>query len=42
VTADRGYGEAAVDQQLVDRGIYHLVIPARASSARPRRAVEHR
>ena len=34
VTADRGYGEAGIDRQLLDRGVGNVVIPARASPAR--------
>jgi IS5 family transposase len=35
VTADRGYGEAAVDQALHDLGVTDVVIPAKADPARP-------
>ena len=31
VTADRGYGEAAVDQQLTDRGVANVVIPRKGN-----------
>ena len=42
VTADRGYGEAAVDQQLTDRGVANVVIPRKGKPGVARRAVEHR
>ena len=42
VTADRGYGEAAVDQQLLDRGVGNVVIPRKGKPGKARRAVEHR
>jgi IS5 family transposase len=35
VTADRGYGEAGVDQQLTDRGVANVVIPRKGNPARP-------
>jgi len=41
VTADRGYGEAAVDQQLLDRGVGNVVIPRKGKPAQGRRDVEH-
>jgi IS5 family transposase len=42
VTADRGYGEAKVDQQLTDRGVRNVVIPRKGRPGAARRAVEHR
>jgi IS5 family transposase len=42
VTADRGYGEQAVDDALHDLGIRHVVIPRRGRPNKPRQAVEHR
>lgn len=41
VTADRGYGEAAVDQQLLDLGVRTVVIPRKGKPSKARRAVEH-
>jgi IS5 family transposase len=42
VTADRGYGEAGVDQQLTDRGVTNVVIPRKGKPGAARRTVEHR
>jgi len=42
VTADRGYGEAKVDQQLADLGITNVVIPRKGKPSQARRAQEHR
>ena len=42
VTADRGYGEAAVEQQLTDRSVRTVVIPRKGKPGAARRAVEHR
>jgi len=42
VTADRGYGEAKVDQQLYDLGVKTVVIPRRGTPSQARRAEEHR
>ena len=42
VTADRGYGEAKVDQQLYDLGVTTVVIPRRGKPCPARRAEEHR
>jgi IS5 family transposase len=42
VTADRGYGEAKVDQQLNDLGVKTVVIPRRGKPSPARRADEHR
>ncbi|VBA50706.1 hypothetical protein LAUMK191_02006 [Mycobacterium attenuatum] len=42
VTADRGYGEAKVDQQLTDLGVNNVVIPRKGKPSQARRAQEHR
>jgi IS5 family transposase len=42
VTADRGYGEAAVDQALHDLGVKTVVIPRKGRPGSARQAVEHR
>ena len=42
VNADRGYGEAKVDQQLNDLGVKTVVIPRRGKPSPARRAEEHR
>jgi IS5 family transposase len=42
VTADRGYGEQAVDDALTDLGVRHVVIPRRGRPNKTRQAVEHR
>jgi len=42
VTADRGYGEAKVDQQLNDLGVKTVVIPRKGKPSQTRRAEEHR
>jgi transposase, IS5 family len=42
VTADRGYGEAAVDEALHDLGVKNVVIPRKGSPGNDRRAAEHR
>jgi IS5 family transposase len=42
VTADRGYGEAKVDQQLTDLGVTNVVIPRKGKPSQARRAQEHR
>ena len=42
VTADRGYGEAAVDRDLAALGVRTIAIPRKGPTAPPRRAVEHR
>ena len=42
VTADRGYGEAKVDQQLTDLGVQTVVIPRKGKPSQTRRAEEHR
>jgi IS5 family transposase len=40
VTADRGYGEAAVDQELADLGVARVAIPRRGRAGPARRVVE--
>ena len=42
VTADRGYGEAAVDRELTDLGVKNVVIPRKGKPSQARRAEEHR
>ncbi len=42
MTADRGYGEAAVEYQLIQRGVDNVVIPRKGKPGAARRAVEHR
>jgi transposase, IS5 family len=42
VTADRGYGEAKVDDQLSDLGVKNVVIPRKGRPSQTRRAQEHR
>jgi transposase, IS5 family len=42
VTADRGYGEAKVDQQLTELGVTNVMIPRKGRPSPARRAVEHR
>src|SRR6478609_1556163 len=42
VTADRGYGEAAVDQALSNLGVRDVVIPRRGRPGAARQQVEHR
>jgi IS5 family transposase len=41
-TADRGYGEANVDNQLTDLGVKNVVIPRKGKPSAARRAEEHR
>ena len=41
MTADRGYGEAGIDQQLLDLGVRTVVIPRKGKPSKARRAVEH-
>jgi transposase, IS5 family len=41
VTADRGYGEAAVDAQLRELGVTQVCIPRKGRPGAHRRAVEH-
>jgi IS5 family transposase len=42
VTADRGYGEAAVENDLHDLGVRTVVIPRKGRPGKPRQAHEHR
>lgn len=42
VTADRGYGEKAVDDALHDLGVRHVVIPRKGKPGKARQAAEHR
>jgi len=42
VTADRGYGEAAVDQALCDLGVRTVVIPRKGRPGAARQQAEHR
>lgn len=42
VTADRGYGEAKVDQELTDLGVSTVVIPRKGKPSTARREHEHR
>jgi IS5 family transposase len=42
VTADRGYGEKVVDDQLRDLGVRAVVIPRKSRPSRARQAAEHR
>ena len=42
VTADRGYGEKAVEDDLRDLGVRHVVIPRKGKPSAGRRAAEHR
>jgi IS5 family transposase len=41
VTADRQYGEAAIDQQLADLGVQRVAIPRKGQAGRARQAHEH-
>jgi IS5 family transposase len=41
VTADRGYGEAGVDEQILNLGVGTVVIPRKGKPDQARRAVEH-
>ncbi|MGH3674285.1 MAG: ISNCY family transposase [Mycobacterium sp.] len=41
VTADRGYGEAAVDTELTNLGVRNVVIPRKGRPGAARRRVEH-
>jgi IS5 family transposase len=41
VTADRGYGEAAVDAELTDLGVRTIVIPRKGRPGAARQRVEH-
>ncbi len=42
VTADRGYGEASVDDSLHELGVRVVVIPRKGKPGKARQAVEHR
>jgi IS5 family transposase len=42
VTADRGYGEASVDDALQELGVRHVVIPRKGKPGKARQAKEHR
>jgi IS5 family transposase len=42
VTADRGYGEAAVDQAVSDLGVRNVVMPRKGRPGAARQQVEHR
>jgi IS5 family transposase len=42
VTADRGYGEKRVEDELHDLGVRHVVIPRKGKPSAARRAEEHR
>ena len=42
VTADRGYGEATVDQELTELGVTTVVIPRKGKPSTARREHEHR
>ena len=42
MTADRGYGEAAVQDALHDLGVRTVVIPRKGSPGKARQQVEHR
>ncbi len=42
VTADRGYGEKAVEDDLADLGVRNVVIPRKGKPSAARRAAEHR
>ncbi len=42
VTADRGYGEAALDDALHDLGVTNVVIPRKGRPSQARQAAEHR
>src|SRR5205823_8418101 len=41
VTADRGYGEPAVERDLRDLGVRTIVIPRKARPSPARKAIEH-
>jgi len=42
VTADRGYGERSIDDDLADLGVRHVVIPRKGKPGKARQTVEHR
>jgi IS5 family transposase len=41
VAADRGYGEAGIDEQILDLGVRTVVIPRKGKPGKARQAVEH-
>ena len=41
MTADRGYGQAAVDQQQHELGVQRVAIPRKGQPGRARQATEH-
>lgn len=41
VTADRGYGDAATEQDLVDAGVERVAIPRKGKPSKTRRDLEH-
>ena len=42
VTADRGYGEASIEEALRTRGVRHVVLPRKGRPNAARREIEHR
>jgi transposase, IS5 family len=42
VTADRGYSEKSVEDDLHDLGVRHVVIPRKGKPGKARQAVEHK
>jgi IS5 family transposase len=42
VTADRGYGEQRVEDQLREYGVRHIVLPRKGNPTAARRAIEQR
>ena len=42
VTADRGYGEASIEDALLERGVRHVVLPRKGKPNAARRAIEQR
>jgi len=42
VTADRGYGEAGVEEDLRDTGVRHVVLPTKGKPTTARRKIENR
>jgi IS5 family transposase len=42
VTADRGYGQLAVERDLHDLGVHTVAIPRQATTSAGRKAIEHR
>ena len=41
VTADRGYGQAAVERDLQDLGVQTVAIPRQATTSPARKTIEH-